>query len=493
MLEALQAMGSVVLDPYLILLIFITTVLGVIIGVLPGLGATTGAALLLPFTLTMEPVPAITVLVTIYVSATFAGSITAILINTPGTAAAAATTFDGFPLAQRGEAGRALGIAVVSSTVGGVFSVVVLAIAAPLLARVAYQFRPPEYFALTLFGLSMLASISPGGTARNLMGGVFGVWLATIGADRATSIERFMFGNYELYEGLGFVPVFIGLFAMSELLIQSKRVNYVVNTISLKAVKLPTREDYKKIWKTVLRSCGIGTFIGILPAEGATIASMIGYSEARRWSKNKEEFGKGSIEGIAGAEAANNAATGGAMVPTMVLGIPGSGTTAVILVGLMVHGLRPGPYLFTEQVTTVYQIFGAMLLANFMFMAMGLYAAKVFARISLVPMPILWPIVFALSIIGAYALSSSLLDVWIVLIFGVVGFFARRHGFAVAPIAVGLILGEMVETNLQNSLKMFEGEWWLIFTQPLAAVFLLLAFLGLCGPAIFRWITTRRG
>jgi len=297
MIEALNAMGSVILDPYLLALIFGTTILGVVIGVLPGLGATTGAALLLPFTLTMEPVHAIAVLATIYVSATFAGSITAILINTPGTSAAAATTFDGYPLAQRGEAGRALGIAVVSSTVGGLFSVLVLCIAAPLLARVAYQFRPPEYFALTLFGLSMLASISAGGAVRNLIGGVFGVWLSTIGAERATGVERFMFGNYELYEGLSFVPVFIGLFAMSELLVQSKMVNRVVNTIGIKAVKLPTRDDYKKIWKTVLRSCGIGTFIGILPAEGATVASMIGYAEARRWSKNKEEFGKGAIEG----------------------------------------------------------------------------------------------------------------------------------------------------------------------------------------------------
>lgn len=493
MVDALQAMASVVLDPYLIVLIFGTTVLGVIVGVLPGLGATTGAALLLPFTLTMDPVHAITVLATIYVSATFAGSITAILINTPGTSAAAATTFDGYPLAQRGEAGRALGVAVVSSTVGGVFSVVVLCVAAPLLARVAYEFRPPEYFALTLFGLSMLASISAGGAVRNLIGGVFGVWLATIGAERATGIERFMFGNYELYEGLSFVPVFIGLFAMSELFVQSRLVNKVVDTVAMKAVRLPTREDYKRIWKTILRSCGIGTFIGVLPAEGATVASMIGYAEARRWSKNKEEFGKGAVEGIAGAEAANNAATGGAMVPTMVLGIPGSGTTAVILVGLMVHGLRPGPYLFTEQVDKVYQIFGAMLLANVMFMAMGLYAAKAFARISLVPTPILWPIVFALSVVGAYALSASLLDVWIVLIFGVIGFFARRHGFAVAPIAVGLILGEMVETNLQNSLKMFEGQWWLIPTQPLAALFLILAFLGLCGPWLFQRLFARRG
>ncbi len=489
MYEALAALGSVFFDPYLLFLIFATTIIGIIIGVLPGLGATTGAALLLPFTLTMDPVHAIAVLATIYVAATFAGSITAILINTPGTSAAAATTFDGYPLAQRGEAGRALGIAVMSSTFGGVLSVIVLCFAAPLLAQVAYEFRPPEYFALTIFGLSMLASISSGGAVKNLIGGIFGVWLSTIGAERVTTIERFMFGNYELYEGLSFVPVMIGLFAMSELLVQSRIAHQAVEFVKMKAVQLPSRADYKKIWKTVLRSSGIGTFIGILPAEGATVASMIGYSEAKRWSKNKDEFGKGAIEGIAGAESANNAATGGAMVPTMVLGIPGSGTTAIILVGLMVHGLRPGPYLFTEQVEAVYQIFGSMLAANIMFLLMGLYAARFFARISLIPTPLLWPIVFALSVIGAYALNSSLLDIWIVLIFGVIGFLARRFGFAVAPIAVGLILGKMVEVNLQNSLKIFNGEWWLIFTQPLALFFLFLAFLGLCGPQLFKMVT----
>lgn len=490
--ESVSAMFSVLGDPYLMALILGTTIIGVIIGALPGLGATTGAALLLPFTLTMEPVPAIAVLTTIYVSATFAGAITAILINAPGTAAAAATCLDGYPLAQRGEAGRALGIAVVASTIGGIFSVLVLAVAAPLLARVAYEFRPPEYFALTVFGLSMLASISEGGAIKNLIGGLFGVWLATIGADAITGTERFMFDNYELYEGLNFIPVLVGMFALSELLMQSKTLNTVMERIPIKAVKLPTMADYKKIWKAVLRSCGIGTFIGILPAEGATVASMIGYSEAKRWSKTPEEFGKGAVEGVAGAEAANNAATGGAMVPTLVLGIPGSGTTAVILVGLMVHGLRPGPHLFTEQIDKVYSIFGAMLVANVMFFALGLFAAKLFARVTLVPRGILWPIVFAFSVLGAYSLAQSMLDVYIALIFGVIGYLFRRFGFAVAPVAIGLILGEMVETNLQNSLKIFDGDWTQILVQPLAAFFLILAVLGISQPYIFSYFKKRK-
>lgn len=490
--DAVAAMTSVMFNPDLLLLIFVTTIGGVIIGALPGLGATTGVALLLPFTLTMEPVSAITVMTTIYVSSTFAGAITAILINTPGTAAAAATCLDGYPLAQRGEAGRALGIAVVASTIGGVFSVIVLAVAAPLLARVAYEFRPPEYFALTVFGLSMLASISAGGAIKNLIGGLFGVWLATIGVDAITGVERFMFGNYELYEGLNFIPVLIGMFALSELLVQSKAVNRVIERVTMKAVKLPSMADYKRIWKTVLRSCGIGTFIGILPAEGATVASMIGYAEAKRWSKTPEEFGKGSVEGIAGAEAANNAATGGAMVPTLVLGIPGSGTTAVILVGLMVHGLRPGPHLFTEQLDKVYSIFGAMFVANIMFFVLGLFGAKLFARVTLIPLAILWPVVFAFSMLGAYSIAQSMMDVYIALIFGVIGYLFRRFGFAVAPVAIGLILGEMVETNLQNSLKMFDGEWWRIPMQPLAAVFLVLAVLGISQPYILDALRRRR-
>ena len=334
------------------------------------------------------------------------------------------------------------------------------------------------------FGLSMLASISSGGAVKNLIGGVFGVWLSTIGAERVTAIERFMFGNYELYEGLSFVPVMIGLFAMSELLVQSKMANQAVEFIKMKAVQLPSRADYKKIWKTVVRSSGIGTFIGILPAEGATVASMIGYSEAKRWSKNKEEFGKGSIEGIAGAESANNAATGGAMVPTMVLGIPGSGTTAIILVGLMCMVCALA-CLFTEQAEGLPDIW-VYVCCEYRLLAYGSVCCKDFCPDFLIPTPILWPIVFALSVIGAYALNSSLLDIWIVLIFGVIGFLARRFGFAAALIAVGLILARWLK-NLQNSLKIFNGEWWLIHSA--LGGFFRCWRSCLCGPQPFRLAT----
>ncbi len=478
-------------DAQLLALLVMATLGGVVIGALPGLNATTGAALLLPFTLTMEPVPAIAILTAIYCSATFAGAITAILINTPGTSASATTCLDGYPLAMRGEAGRALGMAVVSSTIGGVLSVVCLMLAAPLLARAAYQFSPPEYFALTLFGLSMLATIGDGSPIKNLISGSLGVFIALVGVDKLTTVERYTFDSHELYEGIGFVPVMIGIFGVSELLVQSSAIDTVRERIKLKSMQLPSREDYKKVWKTILRSTGIGTFIGVLPAEGATVASMIGYNEARRWSSTPEQFGKGAIEGIAGSEAANNSATGGAMVPTLALGIPGSATAAVILAGLMVHGLRPGPTMFTEQADFAYAIFWSMMFVNLLFLFVGLYGAKLFARITLVPTQLLWPCVFVFSIVGAYALEQSMFDVWIVLVFGVLGYFMRRYGFSVVPLAIGLILGGMLEQRFGQSMVMLDEKWWLIASRPLALFFLVLTALALFGPLLWSRITGR--
>ena len=436
----------------------------------------------------MEPIAAIAVLTTIDCAATFAGAIPAILINTPGTSASATTCLDGYPLAQRGEAGRALGMAAVSSTIGGIISVLCLMAAAPLLAGAAYKFAPPEYFALTVFGLSMLASIGEESSIKSIMSGAFGVLLATVGIDLLTTVERFTFGMNELTEGIGFVPVMIGVFGIAELLTQAGKLGIVRERITLRAIQLPSKADYQKTWKAILRSSGIGTFIGILPAEGATIASMIGYNEAKRWSKTPEEFGKGSIEGIAGSEAANNSATGGAMVPTLALGIPGSPTAAVILAGLMVHGLRPGPTMFTEQSTFIFAIFWSMLLVNVLFFFVGLYGARIFARATLIPLTILWPMVFLFSMVGAYALDQSIIDVWIALIFGVIGYLMKRYGFSVVSLAIGLILGGMLEKRLGQSMVMLDEQWWLIATRPLSLLFLVLTVLALAGPSLLRKI-----
>lgn len=484
-------------DPTLVFLLLCATLGGVVIGALPGLNATTGAALLLPFTLTMDPVPAIALLTAIYCSATFAGAITAILINTPGTSASATTCLDGYPMAQRGEAGRALGLAVVSSTVGGVFSVLVLMACAPILARAAYNFAPPEYFALTLFGLSMLISVGGGSAIKNLISGAFGILLATVGTDLLTSVKRFTFESPHLYDGIGFVPVMIGVFGISELIAQASRLNEKRERVMMDAIKLPSKEDYRRVWKTILRSSGIGTFIGVLPAEGATVASMIGYNEAKRWSKKPEEFGKGSPEGIAGSEAANNSATGGAMVPTLALGIPGSPTAAVILAGLLVHGLRPGPTMFTDQAEFAYAIFWSMLFVNLLFLLVGLYGARAFARVTLIPVTVLWPCVFVFSIVGAYALDQSMFDVWIAIAAGILGYFMRMYGFSVVPLAIGLILGGMLEQRLGQSMVMLDEKWWLMLSRPISLFFFILTALALFGRPVFQLINrtkaTERG
>jgi putative tricarboxylic transport membrane protein len=266
----------------------------------------------------------------------------------------------------------------------------------------------------------------------------------------------------------------------------------VYERITSVVVKLPSREDFRKVRGCILRSCGIGTFIGILPAEGATVAAIMGYNEAKRWSKNKEEFGTGTPEGIAGPEAANNAATGGAMVPTLALGIPGSGTTAVILAALIMHGFRPGPYLMRETPEFVYAIFGAMLLANFMFLGIGLAGAKVFSRITMIPRGVLWPAVFVFSMIGAYSFSSAIFDVWVMVISGFVGFLMLRHGFGPAPLVMGLILGKLVEESLSQSMIMFDNDWFQFFDSPIVLLFFAFTLLSLLWPVVSPLLLQRK-
>ncbi len=475
---------AILLDPYMLGVILAGTVLGVVVGALPGLSGSTTAALLLPLTIGMGPVASIAFLGSIYCAANFGGSITAILINTPGDPSASATAYDGYPMAARGEAGRALGMSTVASAIGGIFSVIVLIFAAPLLARAAYNFGPPEYFALALFGLSMLGAVGSEQGIRNLIAGALGVLLATVGLDLTTGVERFTFGLPELSEGLNLVPVLTGLFAVSEMFVQASQLNVVRERLALNAVRLPSLADFRKCAKAITWSSVLGTFIGILPALGATTAALISYNETKRWSRHKEEFGKGAIEGIAGPEAANNAAVGGSMVPTLALGIPGSTTTAIILAGLIVQGVRPGPHLFTEQPTLLYAVFSSMLASNLIYLVLGLFAAKLFARITLIPDALLWPAVFVFAVIGAYGPNQAFTDVWVMLAFGVLGFFFRRFGFSPAPLVMGLVLGTMVEETLKQSMIIFDQNWLMFFTRPIVLVLFAVTLLSVFTPLI---------
>jgi putative tricarboxylic transport membrane protein len=492
-MEAFLGGMAILADPYIMTMIVTGTVLGVVVGALPGISGSTTTALLLPFTITMTPTAAIAFLGAIYCAANYGGSITAILVNSPGDPSASATAFDGYPMAQKGEAGRALGMSAVASTIGGIFSVFVLIIAAPLLSRVAYNFGPPEYFALAIFGLSMVAAIGGDSGVKNLISGAFGVLLATVGLDLTTGVERFTFGVYELSDGIGLVPVLIGLFAIGELLVQASQLNVVATMLKLDAVRLPSMADFRKCAKSIFLSSGLGTFIGILPALGATTAALVAYNETKRWSSHPEEFGKGAIEGVAGPEAANNAAVGGAMVPTLALGIPGSSTTAIILVGLIVQGVRPGPHLFNEQPQLLYAVFASMLAANVLYLVMGLFAAKLFARISLIPNTFLWPAVFVLSVIGAYGPNQSMIDVTVMLVAGVLGFLFRRFGFSPAPLIMGLVLGTMAEETLKQSLIIFDHNWLGFFSRPIVVTLFVVTAAGFLAPALARtWRAARR-
>jgi putative tricarboxylic transport membrane protein len=480
-----------IMEPMNFLAVFMGVLGGMIIGSLPGLTAPMGCALLIPFTYTMQPVPAITMLVSLYCGATFGGSIAAILVHAPGTPAAAATTFDGYPLAQKGQAGKALGMACISSALGGLFSVVVLILLAPVLANIAIKFGPPEYFALAVFGLSMISSLGSQSVVKNLLGGTIGVFIACIGMDSISGFSRYDFGVTHLMDGVSFIPVMIGLFAAAEVFRQSEQgVRKIVIDRKISGL-LPTWKEIKSVKTTLVRSSLIGTFIGILPAEGGTVASFIGYNEAKRFSKEPEKFGTGVLEGIAAPECANNSATGGAMIPTMALGIPGSGTTAVILGALLVHGMRPGPLLFIQNTDVVYAVFIGMFFANLMFLGLGLGGAKVFSQILRVPNYVLSPIILVLCVVGTYALHNNMADVWIMLICGLVGYKMKEYGFAAAPIVLGLVLGELIEISLRRSLIVFDNNAFVFFTRPWALTFIILTVLGLCSPAIRTWVENR--
>ena len=463
---------------------------GIIIGALPGLTVNMGIALLLPLTYTFQGMTGILMLLGVYCGAIYGGSITAILISTPGTPASAATVLDGYPLAKRGEAGRALGLSTGASMFGGIFSTIALILISPLLAKVATSFSSAEYFALAVFGISIITSVSSDSIIKGLMGGALGLFIATIGLDPMTSGMRFTFDSIYLMGGISFIPILVGLFAFSQGLISLEE-DYMERKSGVSQRKeskisrvLPTWLDFKRVLPTYIRSATIGTGIGVVPGTGGDIASFIAYNEAKRWSKHPEEFGHGSIEGVSAPEAGANAVSGGAMVPVMTLGIPGDGATAIIMGAFMVQGLALGPQLFTDHPVEVNSIFIGLLVANIAMGIMGFLGMRMFAKVMNVPRRILVPLIFTLCSVGAYSVNHDMTDVFVMMLAGIAAYIMIKLKFSMSPIVIGIILGPMAESNFRRTLVISEGDLSIFLTRPVCAAFLVIALITLLLPII---------
>lgn len=484
--DILTALSNVFVISNIVGLVFGTGV-GILIGAMPGLSVNMGIALLFPLTFAFQGVGGILMLLGIYCGAIYGGSISAILLKTPGTPASVATTLDGYPMATKmGQPGRALGLSTCGSTFGGMFSAVCLMILSPLLAKVALQFSKPEYFALAVLGISIITSVSSGSMIKGIMGGVLGLFIATIGIDNLSGTMRFTFGTTYLLGGISFVPILIGLFAFSQVLQSVEdcyKEQYVKHDVKIKRV-LPSFADLKRVFVTLLRSSFIGTFIGCVPGTGGDIASFVSYDQAKRWSKYKDNFGNGEPEGIVAPEAGNNAVSGGAMIPMLTLGIPGDGATAIMLGALMVQGMQPGPLLFKEQASSVYAIFIGLLLANIIMGIFGFSLIRLFVKVVNIPKEILLPIIFTLTFVGAYAYNNSLTDVFVMVFCGMLGYFLNKMQFSMSAIVIGIILGAMAETNFRGALTMSDGRLSVFVTRPICAIFLILALVSLLSPIL---------
>jgi len=409
----------------------------------------------------------------------FGGSIVSILVSTPGTPSAAATVLDGYPLAKKGEAGKALGVALVASTLGGILSTLCLIFLAPQLAKIALKFGPPEYFALMIFGLTIMASVSSASLTKGFLSGFFGLLLSMVGLNPTLGTERFTFGVTRLLTGFSMMPVLIGLFAVSEVFAQLELLSEGKIVQLSKKHKIgsimPTKKEMKGLWKVILGSSVLGTIIGIIPATGGSIASFMAYNEARRFSKDPDSFGTGNLAGIAAPESANNATTGGAMIPLLTLGIPGDVVTSVMLGALMIIGVQPGPLLFSQSPQIITDLFVGFMLAQFIMLALGYISIRASNLILRVPLGILYPTILCLCLLGAYSLGNSVYDVMLALIFGIVGYFIKKYGFSAPSIILGLILGPIAEQELSRALIISHGDWTTLVRSPLAILFYVFA------------------
>lgn len=464
---------------------------GAFIGALPGMGTVVALIVALPFTFSMSSPAAIALLLSIYCSSVYGGSISAILINTPGTPQSAATVLDGYPMAKRGKADYALGWATVASVFGGLFSLVLLVFLAPQLAAVSVHFGQVETFALIVFSLTCIAWVSRGSTIKGLMAGSMGLFLATVGADTMTGFSRFHFDIYELQGGFSLISILVGLFAFSEVFYRAAIREDEVKPIPNVGFKVAPWPEWKSRMRCLLQSSAIGSFIGVLPGTGATAATFIAYGEAKRVSKRRDKFGTGEPEGIIASESANNAVTGGALVPTLALGIPGDGGTAVMMGVLLIHGVTPGVQLFKNQPEIMLGAFVTLFFANVILLLIGAVGAQGFTRVLRLPEPMLMAMVLLMSLVGAYAVRGNPVDVIVAVAAGVVGVFLRLINVPMAPIVIGMALGRTFEESFRQGMILKGGNFWAFFEQPIADGILLLTLVVVCWPMIARLIRRR--
>ncbi|KJS01978.1 MAG: hypothetical protein VR68_04055 [Peptococcaceae bacterium BRH_c4a] len=464
---------------------------GILVGTLPGFQANMGVALLLPLTFGMSADTGIIMLVSLYAAAIYGGSITAILFSTPGTTASAATAIEGFELTKQGKSGTAIRIATWCSAIGGMVGAFSLLFISPPLSLISLKFGPPEYFLIAVFGLITIASIASGSLlVKGLIAGSVGFLLSTVGLDLDSGYPRFIFGMSFLASGISFVPAVIGLFALSQVLAMvtqdSGSMGSGVAHYDKKDWKFfITLDELRQVKNTIMRSLGIGMVIGVLPGAGADVAAWVSYHEAKRFSKHPEKFGKGAIDGIAAAEVAKNTECGGALIPLLTLGIPGSTTAAILLGALVMHGLVPGRDLFTKYAEITYTIIIGFILANFLMAVIGMAVSRHIAKLTNINIGILAPVIVTLTVIGSYALGNNIYDVWTMVAFGILGYFMKNHGYHPAALVLGLILGPMAEKGFRQSLVLSNGNLLeYFFTRPISVTLIVLIVLTMVGPLL---------
>ena len=490
---------SVALSPVNLLYLAIGVLVGMVVGVMPGLGASAGIAILLPLTFSMDPTSAIVMLAAIYYGAMFGGTITSVLINTPGESSTVASTFDGYPLAQQGRAGPALVLCAVGSFVAGTIGLILLTVLAPAFARLAQSFGPSETFLVVMIGLLTLVVIAGGKWRYGVISALFGFTLATVGVDLGTGDQRYTFGSPELITGINFIPVAIGLFGIGELLYTLHQGEHTEEggfiRVSGRGPELwPKREDWSESGGPMARGSLLGFVVGIIPGAGATVASLMSYSLEKTVSKTPERFGKGALPGLVGPESSNNAASTGSMVPLLTLGIPGSASTAVLLGAFLLWGLQPGPLLMTQDPEFAWGLIGSMYLGNVMLLVLNVFAIPLFANIARIPARIMVPIVIVLCTIGTFSVNGSIVETWIMLGCGVIGFFMKLYGYSPAATVIALVLGPLAEETLRQSLIISAGGLSIFYTRSMSLLLLIIIGLLIAAPlalSIYRRRSTR--